>query len=174
MNNSMLESSRRAGCLRAVMIITGFLSNQAGAQDSAVIRQFMGSWNGQGRLMGANAEFKMKWDLVLGDKFVHLIFQNKRSDGEGREFILDAEAFYKPLDGAKLEGHWFDSRGMILPLQASVSDSTLTTHWGAPETEQGRTVYRLVSPGHIEVTDFVLRKGEWRQFGNAVYRREND
>ncbi len=34
-----------------------------------------------------------------------------------------------------------------------VAERTLTAEWGSAETERGRTVYRLLPDGRLEVTD---------------------
>ena len=60
----------------------------------------------------------------------------------------------------------------MLPLDASAKDGSLITHWGTSETEQGRTAYKVVSKNRIDVADFVLKEGEWKQFGKAIYRRD--
>ncbi len=88
------------------------------------------------------------------------------------DFTLSAIGIYQPKSALKYEGTWFDSRGMVLPLDASANDSSLITLWGSPETEQGRTVYKVVSQDRIDVEDYVLKEGEWNQFGEAVYRRD--
>ncbi len=122
--------------------------------------------------MGMNAEFRMQWEWVLENKFIRLTFQNKILRSDGDELILKAQGFYQPKGGEQYKGTWFDSRGMVLPLHASVKDSGLVTLWGTPETEQGRTIYRLVDKDKIELKDFVLKDNDWKQFGYAVYQRD--
>ena len=68
-------------------------------------------------------------------------------------------------------GTWFDSRGVVLPLRATADQTTLTTNWGTPDTEQGRTVYRPSAKSELVVSDSVLTDGEWHQFGRAKYWR---
>ncbi len=113
----------------------------------------------------------MKWDWVLGQQFVRLRFENNMRGADGVERVLAAEAFYKPLPNGRFDGTWFDSRGVVLPLQGSIEEATLTTLWGTPETEQGKTVYRLLDGDQLEVTDFVLQNEQWNQFGHAIYTR---
>lgn len=144
------------------------------AQAPTLIDRFVGIWAGKGTLMGADAEFTMIWERVLEGRFHRLTFQNKMHGPDGIARILKAQAFYKPEQAGQFSGMWFDSRGMVLPLKASIAGDTLTTHWGSPETEQGRTVYRLVGQNKFEVDDFVLRGDEWRRFGQATYERTGD
>ena len=141
------------------------------AQEVVVIQQFIGSWEGQGELFGSKASFSMKWESVLGQQFVRLTFENGTKGPDGIDRTLQAVAFYKPIGEGRLEGTWFDSRGKVLPLQVSTEPTTLTTLWGTSSTEQGRTTYRLVDKGTIEVEDFVLKDDQWHQFGHATYQR---
>jgi len=107
----------------------------------------------------------MNWEWTLDKKFVRLTFQNK---------VIKAEAFYQATGAKEYIGTWFDSRGMILPLKAGVEDSALVTLWSSPETEQGRTIYRLMDADKLKVSDFFLKDNEWHQFGEVVYNRVFD
>jgi hypothetical protein len=52
---------------------------------------------------------------------------------------------------------------------ASVEGSSLTALWG----EQGKTVYRLLEKGELEVTDSVKRPdGSWAEFGRSTLKRK--
>jgi hypothetical protein len=157
--------------LPALLCLAPLSKQGALAQEVPVLHQFIGGWEGHGKLFGADAAFSMQWEWVLEQQFVRLTFQNKMQSGDGTVRILKAQAFYKPIGAGQFEGTWFDSRGMVLPLQGSAADTTLTTLWGTPEIEQGRTVYRLLGEGQLEVEDFVLRGDQWQQFGHALYRR---
>lgn len=91
-------------------------------------------------MFGSDSEFNMNWEWTLDKKFVRLTFQNK---------VTKAEAFYQATGAKEYIGTWFDSRDMILPLKAGVEDSALVTLWGSPETEQGRTIYRLMDANKL-------------------------
>jgi len=140
-------------------------------QTMTLLDRFIGSWLGKGKLMGAEAEFLMTWEWTLEHKFVKLTFQNKIRRSEGMDRLFKEHAFYKPEETGHFSGTWFDSRGMVLPLIAKIELDTLTTNWGSPDTEEGRTVYRLLDQNKIEVEDFVLKNGKWSRFGKAVYHR---
>ena len=155
------------------IVIASVLSGSAFAQGDSCVNRLIGTWNGAGKLFGAEAEFMMSWERALENKFVRLTFENKMKRSDGKTQILKAQAFYKPEGETQFQGMWFDSRGMILPLKATAGDSALTTSWGSPETEQGRTVYRIIDGDTVEVNDFVLTKdGQWKHFGHAMYHRE--
>ena len=167
-----LTAARFGQAFTSLIILLAALSfEHASAQEAPMIDRFMGEWEGQGKLFGLDATFSMTWESVLGQQFVRLTFQNSIETDSGTARTLKAQAFYKPTGTAEFEGTWFDSRGVVQPLRGSVEAETLTVLWGTPETEQGRTIYRLVDKNQIEVEDFVLRDGEWAQFGSASYRR---
>jgi len=146
-------------------VILAFTINSLAVAQEAFVNNLIGLWHGNGKLFGSNAEFKMNWEWTLDKKFVYLTFQNK---------VIKAQAFYQATGADEYIGTWFDSRGMVLPLKAGVKDSALVTLWGSPETEQGRTIYRLMDPDKIKVSDFVLKDNEWHQFSEAVYNRVFD
>ena len=154
-----------------ILLYAPLHTQHALAQEVAVIQQFIGSWEGQGELFGSKASFSMKWESVLGQQFVRLTFENGTEGPDGISRTLQAVAFYRPIGEGRLEGTWFDSRGKVLPLQVSTEPTTMTTLWGTPATEQGRTMYRLVDKGKIEVEDFVLQGDQWHKFGHATYQR---
>ena len=164
-----------AGARRVLALITLLPAllgpHRTVAQEFPLIDQFVGTWEGQGELFGADATFSMQWEWVLENQFVHLTFENSVQTPNGLTQSFNARAFYKPGEPGQLGGTWFDSRGMVVPLQGNVDDNTLTVPWGTPGTEQGRTVYRQLDEGELEVEDYVLRGSEWQKFGHALYQR---
>jgi hypothetical protein len=157
----------------AFAVVTLVAGTGASAEDVSVIDGFIGTWEGEGRLFGIDATFSMQWERVLDEQFVRLTFRNRLEVADGEQRGLDAIAFYRPRDDGGFDGTWFDSRGSVHPLSASADQATLTTSWGTPETEQGRTVYHLISAGQLDVQDVVLRGEEWQPFGRATYRRSD-
>ncbi len=124
----------------------------------------LGAWHGEGELLGAAAEFDMKWEKELGGRFVRLTYAIHAERG------MEAIAHYRLGDSASLDGIWVDSRGEILELSATATDSKLTTEWRSP-TEKGRTVYEIVSPETLEVQDYYHDSSDYRLFGSASYSR---
>ena len=60
----------------------------------------------------------------------------------------------------------------MLPLSATITANTLTTLWGDDDsTERGRTTYVIAGPNRIEVTDEVMRDGEYAAFAQASFTR---
>jgi len=159
--------------LLSIVIICSFITDVATAQEAVIFDKFIGEWYGEGELFGNKAEFKMKWEWVLDRKFVHLIFQNKMLSSNGAYRILKAQAFYQITDTDEIQGTWFDSRGTVLSLNASIEENSLSTLWGSDQTEQGQTVYQLKDDDSIEVKDLFFKNGNWKQFGHALYHRIN-
>jgi hypothetical protein len=106
----------------------------------------------------------MSWTPVLDGRFLELEYEIRAA------VRLKARADYRVAEGERLRGVWIDSRGEILSLAATATDSTLVTEWTST-TESGRTVYRIDGPATLEVCDFVSDGPGWRLFGVARYTR---
>lgn len=135
-----------------------------------VIPHLIGEWEGKGELFGQPATFSMAWEWELDQRFVRLTFENRLVENGQARTVLQAVAHYRVTESDSLYGNWFDTRGEILELKATATDSTLVTQWFT-ETEQGRTTYRVVGEDSLEVVDEVLGSDGWRPFGKASYRR---
>jgi len=154
------------------------LTHQAFAQTPSdpLVNRFHGAWQGSGKAFGMNARLQVKWEPVLGNKFLRLSLRNEMSRPGGQTQVFEGHAYYQPAGGsgdAKYEARWFDSRGLSFPISAQVDGDSLVALWGSPETEQGKSVYRLVEPGKMEVVDSVKQKdGTWKEFGRFVVVRD--
>jgi len=127
-----------------------------------------GVWKGNGNLFGNEAKFEMTWKKALNNAFFKLTFSNEFSDNKGSVRSLKSEAFYK-ITNNKIEGYWFDSRGLILPLKGTIEDSQLTIFWGDDKTENGKTIYTINSNQTINVKDYFSVDGNYKLFGTADY-----
>lgn len=130
-------------------------------------------WQGTGTLLGAEADFSMKWTWVLDNKFLKLEFQNKQISRSGLELVLQAHAYYQPKRDLLFEGTWFDTRGVTFPVTGTIQDSTFTVLWGSPETEQGKKVYTIVSQKEATDTDYFLQGDNYMKFGDTNYQSKN-
>ena len=105
---------------------------------------------------------------MLAGRFYRLQFRNGMlSDGDTIP-VLEATAHYQarpPHAGA-----WIDTRGELLTLALSLTDSTLVVDWTSP-AERGRTTYTVRGPNRIEGVDEVQREGGLTVFGRASYAR---
>lgn len=155
----------------AVIGLMGLLLTQVVFGAEVFLEQVTGTWQGGGKVRGMSSQQTMVWSTVLGGQFTQLEFDNRMRQSEESEFRFMARAFYRSEPGGRVTGHWFDSRGIEFPLHGTQTPSSLTIEWGTPETELGRTEYKLVGDG-LKVTDEVLgADGEWKVFGSSELNR---
>ena len=81
---------------------------------------------------------------ALGGRFLELSYRAGQFEGR---------AFYRPAGEGRWRATWFDNRGISFPIEALAAERTLTAEWGSADTERGRTIYRLLPDGRLEVTD---------------------
>jgi hypothetical protein len=166
-----LTTLRAGGVPTAVGVPAG----QAGGRP-AVVERLIGPWAGEGVVLGRAASITMTWEPAVGNAFVRLRFRNEMAETANQPAaVLEAHGYYRfgsgPMNG---RGTWIDSRGVVLPVVVTVAGDSLTSDWGDDRTEVGRTVYRLVDAGTLEVVDAVRQPdGQYREFGRSVLKRLN-
>ncbi|MDQ8756361.1 hypothetical protein RCO27_08975 [Sphingosinicella sp. LHD-64] len=136
----------------------------AAAQDLGALSWLVGRWQGTGTMFGAASEAALDIRPALGGKFLELSYRG----GGG----FEGRAFYRPVETGGWQAQWFDNRGVTFGISGRVEGQVLTADWGSVETERGRTVYRLMPDGRLEVTDTVAtRDGGSREFARHVLTR---
>jgi len=144
---------------------------QAVAPDPlAALDRFEGAWAGPGTLHGSKARLELRVDRALGKRFVRLQHRNA-VEMPGRTMEFEGLALYRGT-ASGFAATWFDSFGHVYPVTAALDRDTLRAEWGTPDTEQGLTVYRLTTPGTLEVTDSVKRAGAYQEFGRATLTKQ--
>jgi hypothetical protein len=130
-----------------------FLPAPTAAQDAPVapLNWLAGEWTGGGTHGGRPSKASFAARPALGGRFVELTYRLESP------FAFEGRAFYRPVEGGGWKAEWYDSRGLVLPVSATLRGSALTADWGTVGTEQGRTIYRLLADGRLEIVDFVLR-----------------
>jgi hypothetical protein len=137
-------------------------SAQAQAPDT-LLSKLVGPWSGQGTVLGQASEVRLTWEWTLDGQFLRLSFTNQMGP---RRF--EGHAYYRAVGNGRYRGAWFDSSGMIRPIEASRDGDALVATWGTPETEVGETIYRLEADGSMAIIDRVRGKdGQWREFGRT-------
>lgn len=132
-----------------------------------------GTWAGEGRAFGNDANLQLKWDWVLGGRFLELNLRNEIQAHSGQKQIFEGHAYYKATGERSCEGTWFDSQGASYQIKGSFEGDALTVLWGPSGQEHGKSVYRFLESGKLEVTDSVKQKdGTWKQFGNFIVKRQ--
>ncbi len=157
--------------MRALAIVLVALAGVAAgwAQDKAHIKPswLVGDWVAECDGFAEGARCELYWSVARGGQTMVVRYSVIGRDGSE---LFRGNGVYEAV-GDAFEGGWFDTNGSVHPLEARFVDGALTTLWGRPETEEGRTVYALDGAGGMSVTDWVKVDGEWREFMHAAYRR---
>lgn len=170
-----LINSCVTACFILLAAITCSAQLTAESEKDAVSTNLIGSWKGEGKAFGMRSRVEMKWESVLDKKFVRLQYKTEMRSANGETQIFEGYAFYKFLGDGKYRAVWFDSSGDLHPVSAVFDKSTLTSDWGTPETELGRTLYRLTAPSTIEVIDYIRQKdGTWKEFSRAILKKDEN
>lgn len=134
--------------------------------------KLVGSWTGEGKAFGMPSRPEMRWELALNGKFIKLTYKTEMKSSKGETQIFEGHGYYKSLGSGKYQGTWFDSQGEQHPINATFENDALTANWGTPETKMGKTVYRLITPNEMELTDSIRKKdGTWQEFSRARLKR---
>jgi hypothetical protein len=163
--------------VRSLVVFTAILFaivTPAMGQGEKSIRNFEGTWVGSGKSMGMTSSMQLKWEWVLDQKFLRLTLNNEMQSSGGQKQNFAGHAYYQPSTaGDKFTAQWFDSRGISFPITGSFDGTTLTSDWGSPDKEEGRSIYKLIDAETMEVVDSVkLKDGTWREFGRATVKRQ--
>lgn len=144
----------------------------ATAQTDKFLISLKGDWVGEGKAFGGAALMRLKWEWVLDNKFLRLTLRNEISAPNGAKQIFEGQAYYRSAGVDKYQAHWFDSRGTTFPIRAVLEGNTMTSFWGSPETEEGKSTYQLIDDVTMEVVDYVKQKdGTFREFGRVRLKR---
>ncbi len=158
-----------------LLCLAGLGSVSAGqtvSQSDSLTDRLEGVWVGEGKAFGMPATLQLKFERVLGKKFLRLTLKNEIKTPNGQVQVFEGHAYYLPLAAGKYDARWFDSRGVSFPIKGQEEGDAVIALWGAPDQEQGKSTYRLIKPGELEVVDLVLQKdGTYREFGRFVLRR---
>ncbi len=141
----------------------------------SLMSRLNGYWHTEGKAFGHKADIIMEWKPVLEGAFYQISYKiTNKLPSQNNLQVFSGIGYYKAIDSTHFEGTWFDSQGAIHPLSASCDDSSLTTLWGKPETQLGKTIYRFVSVDSVEITDFIMKKDStWREFSRNIVNRMN-
>ena len=165
---------KKAACFTAMLCwwVLPLALNAGGKPAEPITTRLLGSWRGEGKVMGMEARLQMKWERVLEGKFMRLTFRNEMRGKEGAQ-LFEGHAYYQAQPDGTYRGQWFDSGGEAHPINGKVEGDALIAEWGTKETKLGRTVYRLTGENAAEVTDSILAKdGQWKEFGRSRFTRE--
>ena len=156
--------------MRGVALV--LLALTAGGVRADAWDALIGRWSGSGEVSGMAAVIELEFRRTLDGKGRHLSFANKMTAQDGKQWMFRAEALYLCDATDACRGHWYDSRGMVLPLAVVTHADRIVVDWGNASTERGRTTYLVKPDGPLEITDEVLGKdGVWKTFGRTSAER---
>jgi len=139
----------------------------AALEATGFLRKLAGGWIGTGSVMKREAHVELTVTPVLGERFVRLHWLNNGGK-DGRQ-PFEGLAIYEERPDRTYAATWWDSQGARHAVTATVEGAALTALWGG----RGRTVYRLLDTGALEVTDSVKATGgSWAEFGKTTLTRK--
>jgi hypothetical protein len=157
--------------VRAAFLLALALALAAGRAHADAWESLHGRWTGAGEVNGMAAEVEFEFRETLDGYGRHLTFANRMTAKDGTERVFRAEALYLCNEAGVCRGHWYDSRGVVLPLAGVTHADRIVVDWGDTTTERGRTTYLVTPDRRLEVTDEVLGKdGRWKVFGRTTSR----
>ncbi len=141
---------------------------------ASIWQDLSGHWSGEGEVSGMAAQIELQFRPALDGRGHHLDFRNRMRAADGKEWPFAAEALYLCDAQQVCRGHWYDTRGLVLPLTSASHADSLVVEWGDANTERGRTTY-VVKERRLEITDEVLGKdGQWKVFGRTTASRQEN
>ena len=157
--------------MRALAVGALLLAAAPGAQADAWAG-LLGHWQGSGEVRGMPARIDLTFRNTLDGRGRHLAFDNTMRTPEGTDWRFLAEALYQCDAAGACRGHWYDSRGMVLPLVTHAESDRVIVEWGDAASERGRTTYIVQSPESLAIRDEVLgADGLWTVFGETTAQR---
>lgn len=148
---------------RALLIGVLLVAGNATAAD--IWTSLHGRWAGSGEVSDMPAAVELEFRPALDGRGHHLRFSNRMTMRDGKPWLFRAEALYLCTENGSCRGHWYDNRGLVLPLATTAHADRLVVAWGDDTSERGRTTYRLVGE-RLEIEDEVRGKdGVWKAFG---------
>lgn len=157
--------------LMMVLSMALLVINPAAAQtEQSIFERFEGVWTATGNSFGQQAQSKMVWSQTLNGKFYRIDY-SILFDVSGKNAFTGI-GHYKLSAEPKIAGYWVDNSGDLHPLSATTDTEQLLTVWGKAGSKMGRTEYRLLPDGSLQVTDWQLTTKGWKQFNKAVFQKQ--
>ncbi len=153
--------------ISALCASTAFMFSSAGltSAEEAASNVFLGDWASACDAWGVRAYCSSKWSRGLHD--THLVQDYKIVREDDGALIFMGRGVYQ-FEGTAVRGAWEGSNGAIHEIIGVFDENALSVVWGAPETEIGRSEYKIVE-GQLLVSDFVLTSTGWRKFMTIAY-----
>ena len=129
----------RPQVLALAFLLVLSIPNPAKSQQNAFLSRLEGNWQGEGKAFGMAAKLQLRWEWVLGKKFLRLTIKNEMTRPNGPQ-MFEGQAYYQAIAADKFEAHWFDSRGVTFPIKGHLESDSLIALWGSPDKEEGKSI----------------------------------
>lgn len=153
------------------IILSSTFSSSAGSEQP--LADFIGHWQSNGDAFGNPAISTIRWSKELKEKFARIDYAINTIIDEKPVTTFSGVAYYRSLADHTYQAFWADSEGSLHPIKAKLEGKTLTSIWGVEGSKLGRTRYKIMENDAMQVTDWVFRDNEWKQFNQNVYERVN-
>lgn len=141
------------------------------APESPALAAWHGDWVGEGQAFGKPATATL--DIGAGEEGATRLSYRLAIAG-APPVRYSAEAMYRIDAKRRVTGTWTDSYGASRPVAGVVDAGKWAVHWGAADSEIGRSTYTLEAADRLVVNDSVLQDdGSWRLFASLAYRRKS-
>ena len=171
----MITSSKTITAFVVLLLCLLFSLQPAMAANNPLLKDFIGLWQTNGKAFGRPAHISLHFSDTLEGKFVRINYTIANLDEIEQKVFFEGVAYYKQTGAATLSAFWADSSGDLHPITASRSENSLNVEWGIIGQKQGKTKYELISENELQVTDWILKQGEWLQFSqNSLLRVSQD
>jgi hypothetical protein len=166
--------TRFAVLLTALTLLWIAVAGSAGAPQESrmqLLEPWIGAWRGPGNNSGVDADLSLRFERVLGGRFVRLSLSNQIGPPATRQLFEGMALYWSAADG-QLRGSWFDSQGTVYALDVQLFGPTLVAIWRDDRQPRGRSSYQLIQPDQLEVLDSVRAPdGSWREFARYRLKR---
>jgi hypothetical protein len=134
----------------------------------------VGDWSGNGKHFGRDSAVTLTVKTAAGGAAYSLDYSVIVSAaGDNPEMRFAAHGFYQRAKGREWHGRWTDNFGNLHDLSGVIEGQKMTTLWGSPATEIGRSSYALID-GKLRIIDTSLNKdGVFDEFGQSQLVRRS-
>ncbi|WP_417619778.1 hypothetical protein [Parasphingorhabdus sp.] len=129
-----------------------------------------GSWTASGNSFGPDVKSEMIWSKTLDGQFYKIDYRIIIDAASDKTFT--GIGHYRATESNTTVGYWADNSGDLHPLSVTIGKDAIVSIWGVAGGKQGRTEYRLLNEGRVQVTDWLLTRDGWRQFNHASFARK--
>lgn len=164
---------RRVTFALIAVLAAGPLAAQPAPSADPIHDLLAGRWEGTGTILGQESRVELTVEHVLESRFTRLVWVSHIGPPP-RTQRFEGHAYYPRLEDGVYRATWFDSSGMVRPIEASTGGTAdaVVARWGTAATEQGETTYRRLAADRLEIVDRVRgRDGDWREFGRSALTR---